>query len=101
MELNSINAPEKPRESTVRIRRDHVLGYAGDLTTERSNPGAVAANAKVLIDWVETGDAAEQDARYRSLFRASNNRDFDRDPDDDPALLIAEAEVFYAFLKAA
>jgi hypothetical protein len=101
MDSNPINTPEEPRESTVRIRRDHVLGYAGDLSTERSNPVAVAANAKVLIDWVETGDAAEQYARYRSLSRASHNREFDRTPDDDPALLIAEAEVFYAFLKAA
>ena len=39
--------------------------------------------------------------RFAALHRADLNRSYKRLPDDTPQLLIAEAEVYYAFLKAA
>ena len=101
MRIKPINRPEETDPELIRVQRDHVLKYASDLTTERSDPDAVVGNAEVLLAWISVGDPADRDARYRALSRAHHNRGWDRKPDDDPALLITEAEVFYAFLKAA
>lgn len=87
--------------ATIRVRRDHILRYASELTTDKTNPAAVIANARPLIDWALVANAADQDARCKALSRAHHNRDWGRKPDDAPALLIAEAEAYYAILKAA
>jgi hypothetical protein len=92
---------QKINLAAVRIERKHVLGYASALTVERRDPSAVVANAKVLLDWMEVQDVADREVRYMALSRAHNNRDFTRKPDNAPEKLITEAEVFYAFLKAA
>jgi hypothetical protein len=83
------------------VARDHVLSYAKALTVDAHTPAAVVANAKVLLDWLEVTDAADHDTRQRALSQAHHSRSHRRAPDDRPDLLIAEAEVFYAFLKAA
>jgi hypothetical protein len=101
MRIKPINHSEEANPELIRVERDHVLKYASALTTERSDPDAVVANAEVLLAWMSVLDAADRDARYRALSRAHHNRGFSRKPDDAPALLIAEAEVFYAFLKVA
>jgi hypothetical protein len=99
MRIKPSRCPEEANPEGARIERDHVLKWASELTVEKANPDAVIANANVLLDWMATQDAADRDARYKALSRAHHNRGWDRDRDDDPAKLIAEAEVFYAFLK--
>lgn len=84
----------------LQIERKHVLKWASDLTIDRHDPDAVVANAKVLLDWMEVQDITDRETRYEALSRAHHNRSFSRKPDNDPAKLIAEAEVFCAFLKA-
>jgi hypothetical protein len=51
---------------------------------------------------MDAGDSLDDKKnRFEALHRADMNRDHKRIPDGKPELLIAEAEVFYAFLKAA
>ena len=85
----------------ARVERRHVLDYASALTVDRSDPSSVLANAKALTDWMEVRDVADRKVRYYALSRAHANRSYARRPDNAPETLIAEAEVFYAFLKAA
>lgn len=88
--------------SWLRQEKTSVLGYASDFTTDRSTPEAVAANAAPLQAWLESAlDADDRKDRLAALAQADSNRDFRREPDDDPARLISEAETYYAFIKAA
>jgi hypothetical protein len=86
----------------IRIFRNRLLQFASSLTIFRSDPVAVAANAMVLQEWVDAADGPDDKRdRFTALERADDNRDDRREPDNAPEKLIAEAEVFYAFLKAA
>lgn len=95
--------------TTIGLSPDHqrrektsVLGCASRFTTERSIPESVAANAAPLRAWLEAASSTEdRKDRLAALNRADCNRDLDREPDDDPARLISEAETYYAFIKAA
>lgn len=91
----------KPDAQLDRTEREQVLKYASSFTTDRANPDAVVANAKPLLDWLQVRDLTDRVIRFNALSRAYCNRSFTRKPDDDPGKLIAEAEIFYAFLKAA
>lgn len=87
--------------SATRIHREGMLSFASELTSDRSNPTAVTANALVLQEWLEGGsDGDDQRDRYAALQRAHTNRGRDRTPDDDPNALIAEARHYYAIFRA-
>jgi len=86
----------------VRLHRQSLLAFASRLTFRREDPRAVLANATALEAWLNaaTGPGDKRN-RMEALSRADSNRDNRRPADDNPASLIADAEVFYKFLKAA
>jgi hypothetical protein len=86
----------------IRLHRADTLRFATALTVDKADPVSVTVNAIPIQEWMEKGDADEQKNRHAALRRAHENRDYaQRNADNAPELLIAEAEVFYAFLKAA
>ncbi len=85
-----------------RLERTGVLNYAGRLTQDASVPEAVLGNASVLQKWLEAAPTRDDRRdRLQALDQANSNRESGREPDDDPARLIAEADVYYAFIKGA
>ena len=94
---------ERPIASdTALYHRQSLLAFASNLTVHRDDPREVSANATVLGSWLEAATGPnDRRSRFEALHRADNNRSSKRPPDGDPQKLIAEAEVFYAFLKAA
>jgi hypothetical protein len=82
----------------LRWHRTAALRFAAAFATAKTDPVAVNANAMPLLEWLETGDAAEQRDRYEALDQAHSNRAPDREPDDAPESLIAEAKTYLAAL---
>lgn len=86
----------------LRYERGRVLAFAGRLTLEASVPEAVLGNAAPIQEWLEAAPTRDDRRdRLEALGQANSNREHGREPDDDPSRLISEAEVYYAFLKAA
>jgi hypothetical protein len=86
----------------VRDDRESLLKFASAFTIARHNPAAVKVNAEQLLKWLNEANGPDDESdRMASLYRAYRNREDDREPDNRPDLLIAEAEVYYVFLKTA
>lgn len=78
-----------------------VLQAASRLTTDPTNPQAVAINASPILDWLqEAPDDEDLRLRHRALLRHYCNTRVLVEPDDDPHRLLDGARVFYAFLTA-
>jgi hypothetical protein len=93
---------ESRDEQQRRYHRERALAFASGLTVYRENPEDVTKNARPLLAWLEAGvDFEDRRARFEALNRADMNRSCTRARDNAPEKLIAEAEVFYAFLKVA
>jgi hypothetical protein len=78
--------------------RSSLLDYARRLTTDKTNPAAVTANAAALLDWVRHEDPQVRELRLTALYHADACRGFGREPDNDPHALITEAATYHAFL---
>ena len=86
----------------IRTHRSSILGFASNFTVRRGDPHRVLANATVLEQWLNAATSpGDRRGRFDALNRADLNRSDRRAPDDRPDLFIAEAEEYYAFLKAA
>lgn len=91
------------QELTPWIRED-VLRMGARLASDRSDPALVAAHAAHLAEWLASAaDGPDLQARHRALYQ----RDADKgklradgawQPDDDPAALIREAQVYLPVL---
>lgn len=82
-----------------------VLNAASAITTLRSTPEAVAANAWPLFAWLAAAaDDTDLDRRYKALRQQVFNRIGTPEvglANDDPQRLIAEARVLYDVLTRA
>lgn len=96
---DSDSAGTETRKSPLPLKyRARVLTYAGAITLQRGNAGAVVEAAKPITAWLEQA-TSDSDLQLRDAALHRHFMTREHIPDGDAAKFVAQANQYYEFLR--